>query len=255
MSHKFNGVNLEALNKGFLDAVAQKNTARATHYIESGANINTRDENGDTALLRAVKSGDTPMALMLIDKKASLDLQDNNGATALIIACQKMEDGAPKGDIVLTQALLNANADLNIIDRNGKNAFQYAMLTVNVELVQLFEAPMMRALQRIPASDLAQALRSSDMNLDQVDPATGETALTMAAGHKGQETLAQAFIEAGANLDQRNSAGKTAVEVARDSNNAGMLKLLEEAQRNRSDFPHDRRPGTKSPFGGVTARG
>jgi ankyrin repeat protein len=88
VSYKFNGANQDALNERFLECVAQKNVERAQHYLESGANIDVRDMNEDTALLHAVRKGDAPMALMLIKKRASLDLQDNEGATALILAAK-----------------------------------------------------------------------------------------------------------------------------------------------------------------------
>lgn len=226
INYKFNGANLDALNARFLECVAKHDVDRALHFLESGANINVRDANDDTALLHAVRSDDTRMALMLIAQKASLDAQDRDGATALIIASKK-------GDIQLVQALVDANADINLDDSIGKKALDYAMRSANPQLVELFEKPLKQILNRIPSSDFAQALRASQHNLDDIDPATGNTILTWAASQRGQESVAQAFIEAGANLQLKNRDGKTAMDIARENNNTPMLRLLEEAQKHK----------------------
>jgi ankyrin repeat protein len=227
INYKFNGTILDALNAKFLDCVAKHDVERAKYYlVESGANINARDAHDDTALLRAVRDADTKMALMLIEKKASLDAQDNDGATALIIASKR-------ADIPLVKALLDAGAEIGIEDSTGKKALDYAMRSADPALVELFEKPLKLALNRIPSSDFAQALRTSQCNLDDINPATGNTVLTWAASQKGQESLALAFIEAGASLNTPNRDGKTPVQVARETNNSPMLKLLEEAQKHK----------------------
>jgi uncharacterized protein len=226
IGYQFNGKNLDSLNAKFLECVAQHDVDRAMHFLNGGANINERDVNDDTALLRAVRNDDTQMAFMLIGKKASLDAQDKDGATALIIASKK-------ADIPLVKALLDAGAEIGIDDRTGKKALDYAMASADPQLVELFEKPLKQALNRIPSSDFAQALRTSNRNLDDIDPETGNTILTWAASQRGQESLALAFIEAGASLNVPNRAGKTPVQIAQETHNSPMLKLLEEAQKHK----------------------
>ena len=234
IGYKFNGANLDALNAKFLECVSKHDADRAAHFLDGGANINVRDENDDTALLYSVRGGDNKIALLLIEKKASLDAQDKDGATALILASKK-------GDIPLVKALLDAGADIGLEDRTGKKALDYAMRSADPLLVELFEKPLKQALNRIPSSDLAQALRTAHRNLDDIDPATGNTVLTWAASQKGQESLALAFIEAGASLNVPNRAGKTPAQVARETNNSPMLKLLEEAGKHKAPMVTDNR--------------
>ncbi|TAL37286.1 MAG: hypothetical protein EPN97_05515 [Alphaproteobacteria bacterium] len=241
IGYQFNGKNLDSLNAKFLECVAKHDADRAMHFLNGGANINERDANDDTALLYAVRGGDIKMALMLISKHASLDAQDKDGATALIIASKK-------GDIQLVKALIEANADINIEDSHGKKALDYAMRSADPQLVELFEKPLKQILNRIPSSDLAQALRASHQNLDDIDPASGNTILTWAASQRGQESLALAFIEAGANLQVRNRDGKTAIDIARETNNSPMLKLLEEAQKHKPGLVIENRGPLKPLF-------
>lgn len=224
INYKFNGANLDALNERFLEAVAQKNVELARSSVERGANINVRLDNEDTALLHAARNGDTAMALMLIEKKASLDAQDAEGATALILSIKAR-------NLPLSRALLDANADISIEDRDGMIAFDHALQSKDREFVQLFEKPMMRILERIPCSELAQKLRDSHKDLDSIEPVTGDTMLTFAASRLDQQCVAQAFIEAGADVNKKNRAGQTPMDVAKAAGNSAMLKLLEEAQK------------------------
>lgn len=245
VKHKFNTANQDSLNEQFLDAVRQDNVDRALQYLNNGANINARLPDGDTALVHAARGGLTQVALMLVAKKASLDAQGNDGATALIVASKR-------GDIALVRAFIDAGADITIEDRDGRKALDHAMRTASPELVELFEKPLKKILDRIPSSDFAQALRNSNLNLDHMDPATGNTMLTWAAGQKDQESLAAAFIEAGANVQARNREGKTALDIARETGNASMLRILEAAQKQKT--PAATKSGEQKPLFSVTTR-
>jgi ankyrin repeat protein len=236
VSHSFYRAKQDPLNDKFLEAVTQNNVEAARGYIDRGANINARFDNEDTGLLHAVRKGHDEMALMLIEKKASLDAQGGaDGATALILAV-KAKNKKVAG------ALIDANADISLEDRDGVKAFKHAMRTADPEMVQLFEKPMMTILRSIPSSEVAERLRNSNKNLDEIEPLTGETALTFAASQTNQEGMAQAFIEAGADLRATNRAGKTPMQVAEETGNSSMQKLLAEAQQSRPQTPEKRGP-------------
>jgi len=226
ISNAFNSTIQDGQDFKFLEAVREGRIDRALYYLAHGANIDARDGQGNTALLWAAKNDALPMALMLIANHASLDLPDSEGATALIAACKKR-------NVPLARALIDADASIITEDRHGKKAFDYALRTALPELVELFEKPMKQILSGIPTPDFARALRASKMKLDDIDPRSGNTLLTWAAGQPGQEHLAQAFIEAGANPLATNREGKTPLEVAKAANNTPMLKLLEEANMRR----------------------
>lgn len=54
--------------------------------LEDGANLNERDEDGNTPLIIAVVTGNAPLILALIDKGAPLADQNKAGQTASYIA-------------------------------------------------------------------------------------------------------------------------------------------------------------------------
>jgi len=63
----------------------------AKKLIEKGANVNAKDERGDTALMRAVSWGHIKIVKLLIEKGANVNIKDNNGWTAMdyFSGCEK----------------------------------------------------------------------------------------------------------------------------------------------------------------------
>lgn len=77
----------------FLDAVYDvvvynKDPSLMFLLLDAGANVNSQDNNGFTALMFASEYGDTKLARILIDAGADVNIKNNNGDTSLIIAYQ-----------------------------------------------------------------------------------------------------------------------------------------------------------------------
>jgi ankyrin repeat protein len=66
--------------------------------IEGGANVNTQDQQGRTALHGAVRKGWTEVIQLLVDHGADIDLGDNNGLTPLDYALGRTGFG-PAADV------------------------------------------------------------------------------------------------------------------------------------------------------------
>ncbi|MEZ0260170.1 MAG: ankyrin repeat domain-containing protein [Alphaproteobacteria bacterium] len=240
-TNAFNGANQDSLDREFLASVKAGDEKRAQSFLDRGANVNARDEKDETALLWSAKNGQEAMVNMLLARKASPDAPDADGATALIHASMK-------GFVTMAASIIDAGADIMLEDRHGKKALDYAIATAEPQLVELFNKPMKTIIARIPTSDLAHVLRASKVDLDRVDTSTGQTMLTWAAGAKGQEHLARAFLEAGASPSATNGAGKTAVEVARETGNEPVLSMLEGAGKYKSPFARASSEGGKPGF-------
>ena len=54
--------------------------------IDRGADVNAKDEKGETTLMYAARSGNLEVVKFLVDKGADVNAKDSNGATALSIA-------------------------------------------------------------------------------------------------------------------------------------------------------------------------
>ena len=66
-------------------------TAEAKALFSSRAEINTIDEDGNTALHVAARINDADMVQFLLLKHASIDLKNNNGETPLSVAVKSVE--------------------------------------------------------------------------------------------------------------------------------------------------------------------
>lgn len=235
-SNAFNSLNQATLNDRFIAAVKAGDYARAQGLIREGANINVRDEEGETMLLWTARRGQTGIALMLVARGAVLDAQDLNGDTALILATEK-------GNIDIARALIDAGADIMTENRQGRKAFDVALKRGNTDkageqMVALFERPLKDILARIPAADMAKNLSQAGVDLNQRNN-LGDTALIWAV-REGQEKIARAFIEAGADMRARDAAGRTPHEIARASGHTTIMEFLAQAE-------HENRPAAARP--------
>jgi len=138
-------------------------------------------ENGYTQLMSAIISRNEEDAIKLIDAGADLNIQDIDGRTALMHAIKYMP--------VVAKELIDAGVDLNIQDKNGNTALLHVIFTNNTEV----------------AKKLIDA--GADLNKQYVG---GLTAL-MYAIKFGNEEVAKELIEAGADLNIQDIEGQTAL--------------------------------------------
>ncbi len=241
VSIKFNGANLDSVTDAFLDAVGKGNPAEALKFIGRGANRNARFDNKDTALIHAVRNNDIAMTLTLIDAGVSLDAQDKDGTTALMLAAQQK-------NIEICRVLSDSGADIFLEDRHGMTALKYAHQHKDADLADVFANPLKKSLDNIPSWEVAQRLRASHANLDEIDPRYGETVMTWAARQKGMESIADAFLKAGANPDQPNARGETPMKIAEATGNTAMQTLLKQAKETPLPVAVDKRTQTKTLF-------
>ncbi|XP_059176236.1 ankyrin-3-like [Physella acuta] len=124
-----------ALKHQFIDVVKS--------LIENNANVNIRDNDGETVLHAAVKrdenylqdrtrqtalhceskSSNYSIISALLELGANPDISTNEGITALMIA-------ANKGNIPVVKLLVHNGANVNMQDCEGRNACMYAVMVV-----------------------------------------------------------------------------------------------------------------------------
>ncbi len=81
---------------------------RMRNLIAHGADVNARNETGNTALMRAVYGNFTEGAKLLIEKGADVTIANSDGTTAL-------HEAASQGNIEMMKLLLEKGADINAI--------------------------------------------------------------------------------------------------------------------------------------------
>lgn len=138
--------------------------------LNSGIDINSRDEDGRTALMYAAYNGHSAIMEKLIGKGASVNLTDNYGRTALMFAAS-----GPYPESV--RVLLKNQADPNLVDKEEHfTALMYAAAEGQTEVAKIL------------------LTFKADPKLKDID---GDNALTFARnnGHNEIVTLLQPFLK------------------------------------------------------------
>src|SRR5215471_14294744 len=67
-------------------AIRDGDHARVQKILRAGADVNTRDGDGTTALMHSVIESDVSMMKLLLDSGAEVDAKNTHGSTALMYA-------------------------------------------------------------------------------------------------------------------------------------------------------------------------
>lgn len=176
------------------------NIAIATEEID----LNIKDENDYTALMKAIHEGNTNIAIALIEAGADLDIKTNSEITALMMA-------AYKGDIKTINALIEAGADLNIQNDINDTALIIAASFKHIDSVN--------------------ALIAAEADLN-IQDESGNTAL-MTSVSEGDIDGVNALIKAGADLYIEDKNGYSALMIADEKRHAEIIdRLIEAEERN-----------------------
>ncbi len=184
----------------FFETVKSGDYAEVKRLIDAGADVNTQEKEGWTALMLASEYGRTEVARLLIDAGAYVNAQTNEGFTALIYASEK---GFPE----VARLLVEVEADVNVQNDDGSTALMYALAYEHTEVVML----------------LIQ--KGADVNIQNN---YGNTALLLAVGMEFTET-AGLLIEAGADIHIESNDGGTALGYAVGLENNRLIQLINEA--------------------------
>ena len=68
------------------EAAATGNLKRVRELVDNGANVNTRDEDGETALMWASCNNHLDIVKLLLEKGADASIKSSDGRTALKLA-------------------------------------------------------------------------------------------------------------------------------------------------------------------------
>ncbi len=103
------------MKKDWLEATKSRNVEQVRKLITEGADINSLDRYGQTALMNAAMIGDLELVRLLVERGAELDHAAKYGLTALMLAVINR-----RKEIV--QLLVGAGADLHVKGSYGQFA-------------------------------------------------------------------------------------------------------------------------------------
>lgn len=150
---------------------SKKNDGDLSRAIENGANLDMIiDKEGNTYLLEESKLGTYDQVIFLVRAGADVNKKNNKGETALLLA-------VPTDTDQLIEILINAGADLNAQDLNGNTALMNAIINgYNIIAEKLINSGADKNIQN-NNGDTALSLANKMDNYDMVDYLTGESEL------------------------------------------------------------------------------
>ncbi|KAH8395284.1 hypothetical protein KR222_008191 [Zaprionus bogoriensis] len=257
----------------FLAACLSGDKEEVVQLIEQGADINTANVDGITALHQACIDDNLDMVEFLVEHGADIDRQDNEGWTPLHAT-------ASCGSVSIARYLVENNADVAAVNSDGELALDLAIIAQNMGMIDYMEKVVQElnidvdqarnAEEQAMLNDAKKWLRSDAAEMDRPHPKTGATALHVAAAkgytkvlslllagrgnvdrqdndgwtplhaaaHWGQKETAEMLVESLADMDIRNYAGQSCIDVA----DRKMVKFLDELRANKRN---KRRPSSQ----------
>ncbi|QED50198.1 ankyrin repeat domain-containing protein [Cytobacillus dafuensis] len=177
----------------FFKAADQGNIAKVNELLEQGIDVNSRDNQGRTAVMIATYANNAEMVKALIEKGADVNIQDNMKNSPFLYA------GA-EGYLEILKLTVEAGADPKIVNRFGGTALIPASEHGYIEVVKVL-------------------LEQTDVDVNHINN-LGWTALMEAivlsnGGKKQQETI-KILIEHGADVNIPDSGGVTPLQHAEE---------------------------------------
>lgn len=171
-----------------------------------GGNVRLQDNEGRSALMYAAKdSVGVNLIAMLKASREVVNMADNEGRTALMYALG-YEDNQP----VKMHMLLTNGADAKMADKNGKSVLMYAV-----------DNPY----TAVSAKAIVEVLERAKQ-VDAVDN-KGRTALMLAVANPNVSADGvQALLNAGANVNLKDSSGKSVLMYAAEGGDMSKFQLL-----------------------------
>ncbi|KAK2581297.1 hypothetical protein KPH14_008080 [Odynerus spinipes] len=250
----------------FLAACAAGDKEEVVRLLQKGADINTGNVDGLTALHQACIDDDLDMVEFLVEQGADINRGDNEGWTPLHAT-------ASCGFISIAKYLIEQGCNLAAVNNDGELALDIAE---KVEMEDMLQQHINKAgidcdqargeEERLMLND-ARAWRSGAPGKDSMHPRTGATALHVAAAkgyikvmnillqarcdvnaqdfdgwtplhaaaHWGQLEACKLLVDNCCDMDIKNYAGQTAFDVA----DTHILKDLEELKQKQLTMTKD----------------
>ncbi len=172
--------------KPLFDAVINADVDAVQKLLKSGADINVKDDKGQTPIMYALKSGKRDFVKAMLRAKADINIPDPNGNTPLM------------------QTIENHNFEM-----------------FNLLLVHSFESSFV---PQADAGKTGKVWVSNVLDINLQNHA-GENALMLAA-RVGADSALEALLDAGADIYAKGKDGATVMDVAKKFERTDMIETL-----------------------------
>jgi len=94
--------------------------------LDSGAELEARDQEGETPLIRAASFGQTDIFRLLLQRGANISVRDQRGMTPLIAAACACAVATMNSTYDIMKILIEKGANVNVRDHDGRTALMLA---------------------------------------------------------------------------------------------------------------------------------
>ena len=200
----------QAINAQLIQAAEAGDTVAVLALLQGGAEINSRDERGRTAVMAATHANQVDTVRTLIEAGADINLRDNRSDNPFLYA-------SAEGLIDIEQLTIEASADTRLTNRFGGTALIPAAERGHVEIVR-------------------QLLTRTDVDVNHVNN-LGWTALLEAIilsdGGERHQQIVQLLVDHGANINIADQDGITPLVHARARGFTEIEQILLSAAQTR----------------------
>lgn len=224
------------LNQQLIDAAWDNDIRRARALIARGADVNAKDNTVQSAYLISTSEGYLELLNLTLKHGADVDSKDSFNGTGLIRA-------ADRGHADIAGRLIQAGVKINHINNLGWTALHEAIILGDgsgryVDTVRVLVAA--GADLRLPSqrdkispiehsrakehTEITQVLRAA-MDADKPPKRRADQRL-LAAAERGDATAAMLAVRAGADLETRDTRGRTPLLLAVTADQLEVARLL-----------------------------
>jgi len=231
---KSKNININILNY----AIKENNIEIVLLLLENGADVNAKNNNGETCLYYATKENNIEIVQLLLENGADINAINNYGKTPLIYSIWSNNK-----DIV--ELLIQKGADVNAKNNYGDTPLYYAIKENNKDIVELLiqKGADVNAINNYGDTPLYYAIKKNKIEIVQfflengadvnAKNNYGDTPLIYAITNAIEENkieIVTLLLENGADVNAKNNYGKTPLTIAEEKKNEDIIKLLKDKQ-------------------------
>ena len=201
--NRFGDNILEVMPSGLsyvlLDACKNGNIDLVKKMLSYGADVNAKNNNGNTPLHLASRKGHTEIVKLLLEHGADANVKNNDGETAFDWASYE-------GHTEIVKLSLEYGADVNVKDNDGNTPLRWASSNGQTEIVKLLLE------------------YGADVNAKDDD---GNTPL-FCASYEGHAEIVKLLLVHGADVNAKDNNGETPLYRASHNGHTKIVNLLKQ---------------------------